>query len=148
EAPRSAGEPGSALVLLGGTGPLRCRRPPGKGAGARGRSVPPRRPNRHGRGPVRRRSRRCAPYPPFFPRRTGTGVLTRRYCHPVTLLREIFTGIGTLLRGFGMILRRPKLFLLGALPPLLTSVLFLIALIALLARIDDLTAWMTPFADG
>lgn len=66
----------------------------------------------------------------------------------MTLLREIFTGIGTLLRGFGMILRRPKLFLLGALPPLLTSVLFLIALIALLARIDDLTAWMTPFADG
>src|SRR5690606_34646069 len=103
--------------------------------------------------PARPRSRpppfaACAPYPPFFLRRTGTGVLTRRYCRPVTLLREIFTGIGTLLRGFGMILRRPKLFLLGALPPLLTSVLFLVVLIALLARIDDLTAWMTPFADG
>ena len=64
----------------------------------------------------------------------------------MTLLREIFTGIGTLLRGFSMILRRPKLFFLGALPPFLTSILFVIALIALLVRLDDLTTWMTPFA--
>ncbi len=71
----------------------------------------------------------------------------RRYCRPVTLLREIFTGVGALLRGFGMILRRPKLFLLGALPPLITSILFLVALIALVAQIDPLVSWMTPFAD-
>ncbi len=53
-----------------------------------------------------------------------------------------------LLRGFATVLRRPKLFLLGALPPLVTSVLFLAALIALLVNIDDIAAWMTPFADG
>ncbi|TDQ53657.1 EI24 domain-containing protein [Actinorugispora endophytica] len=62
-----------------------------------------------------------------------------------TPLREILTGIGTLFRGFGLILRRPRLFLLGAIPPLITSVLFLAALIALIARIDELVVWMTPF---
>ncbi|GAA3750428.1 CysZ protein [Spinactinospora alkalitolerans] len=63
-------------------------------------------------------------------------------------LREIFTGIGVLLRGFGMILRRPRLFVLGAIPPLFTSILFLVALVALIMSVDDLVAWMTPFADG
>ncbi|MEY9213575.1 EI24 domain-containing protein [Thermobifida halotolerans] len=66
----------------------------------------------------------------------------------MTFLREILTGVGALLRGFGMVLRRPKLFFLGALPPLITSILFLVVLVALLARIDDIVAWMTPFADG
>ncbi|GLU46627.1 EI24 domain-containing protein [Nocardiopsis ansamitocini] len=63
-------------------------------------------------------------------------------------LREIFTGVGVLLRGFGMIVRRPRLFLLGAIPPLITSVVFLGALITLLSQIDDIAVWMTPFAQG
>nr|WP_281381939.1 EI24 domain-containing protein [Nocardiopsis mwathae] len=51
-------------------------------------------------------------------------------------------------RGFGMVVRRPRLFLMGAIPPLITSVLFLIALITLLVNIDDIVTWMTPFAEG
>lgn len=71
---------------------------------------------------------------------------TRRYCRPVTTpLREILTGVGVLFRGFGMIVRRPRLFLLGALPPLITSVLFLAALITLITQIGDLVTWLTPF---
>ncbi|CAM4059033.1 EI24 domain-containing protein [Nocardiopsis gilva] len=63
-------------------------------------------------------------------------------------IRDMFSGVGMLFRGFGMVVRRPKLFLMGAIPPLITSVLFLIALITLLMNIDDLVTWMTPFAQG
>ncbi|MFC7327828.1 EI24 domain-containing protein [Marinactinospora rubrisoli] len=63
-------------------------------------------------------------------------------------VREVLTGVGALLQGFGLILRRPKLFLLGAIPPLITSVLFVIALVLLIANAPELVAWMTPFADG
>ncbi|CAM3794904.1 EI24 domain-containing protein [Nocardiopsis rhodophaea] len=63
-------------------------------------------------------------------------------------IRDTFSGVGALFRGFGMVLRRPKLFLMGAIPPLITSVLFLIALITLLVNITDLVTWMTPFAEG
>ncbi|MBB4933587.1 CysZ protein [Lipingzhangella halophila] len=65
-----------------------------------------------------------------------------------TPISDTFSGLGALLRGLGTVLRKPKLFLLGATPPLVTSVLFLVALIALIGRIEDITAWMTPFADG
>ncbi|RNL84813.1 EI24 domain-containing protein [Halostreptopolyspora alba] len=64
-----------------------------------------------------------------------------------TPISEAFSGTGALLRGLGTVLRRPRLFLLGATPPLITSVLFLLALLALIGRIEDITAWMTPFAD-
>lgn len=47
-----------------------------------------------------------------------------------------------------MVLRRPKLFVLGAIPPLITSILFVVALVALVLNLDDLTTWMTPFASG
>ncbi len=63
-------------------------------------------------------------------------------------ISEAFSGVGTLLRGLGAVLRKPKLFLLGAAPPLIMSVLFLIALLALFGRIEGITAWMTPFAEG
>ena len=39
------------------------------------------------------------------------------------LLREFGLGVGLLGRGLGLIVRRPRLFLLGALPPLVTSVI-------------------------
>lgn len=63
-------------------------------------------------------------------------------------VREIFTGAGVLLRGFGMVVRRPKLFALGAVPPLITSILFVIALVVFFMYADALSVWLTPFADG
>ncbi|WP_017537123.1 EI24 domain-containing protein [Nocardiopsis halophila] len=65
----------------------------------------------------------------------------------ISAVRDVFSGAGLLLRGAGMVLSRPKLFFLGAIPPLFTSLLFLGALIALLLNIGDLAAWATPFAD-
>lgn len=61
-------------------------------------------------------------------------------------VREAFAGFGTLLRGLGIVLRRPRLFFLGALPALITSLLFLAALVTLLLNLEDLVAWATPFA--
>ncbi|RCV54028.1 EI24 domain-containing protein [Marinitenerispora sediminis] len=63
-------------------------------------------------------------------------------------VREVLTGAGALLQGFSLILRRPKLFVLGAIPPLVTSVLFVVALVLLITNAADLVAWMTPFADN
>jgi CysZ protein len=47
-----------------------------------------------------------------------------------------------------MVLRRPRLFVLGALPPLLTSVVFVLVLVILVLRLDEIVGWLTPFADG
>lgn len=66
----------------------------------------------------------------------------------ITPIRDTISGAGDLLRGAGIILRRPKLFLLGALPPLVTSILFATALVALLLSVSDLVTWLTPFASG
>ncbi|WP_461001739.1 EI24 domain-containing protein [Streptomonospora sediminis] len=65
-----------------------------------------------------------------------------------TPLRDFFTGIGILFQGAGLVMRSPRLFVLGAIPPLITSVLFVIGFVALILNLDDLTAWLTPFADG
>ncbi|MDT0302432.1 EI24 domain-containing protein [Streptomonospora wellingtoniae] len=65
-----------------------------------------------------------------------------------TPLRDLFSGVGVLLKGAGMVIRNPRLFVLGMIPPLVTSLLFVAAFAALLLNIDDLTAWLTPFADG
>nr|WP_275588505.1 EI24 domain-containing protein [Microlunatus panaciterrae] len=51
-------------------------------------------------------------------------------------------------RGLGLVVRRPRLFLWGALPPLITSIVFLAALVALATQIEPITAWLTPFAAG
>lgn len=61
---------------------------------------------------------------------------------------EFMGGVLTLLRGAGIVLRRPRLFLLGALPALATSLLFLAALVALVLNLTDLVAWLSPFAAG
>ena len=61
-------------------------------------------------------------------------------------VREVFGGFGVLLRGLAIVLRKPRLFLLGALPALVTSLLFLAALITLAVNLTDLVAWATPFA--
>ncbi|GAA4891026.1 EI24 domain-containing protein [Streptomonospora salina] len=45
-----------------------------------------------------------------------------------------------------MVLRNPRLFVLGIVPPLITSLLFAAALVALLFGVEDLSVWLTPFA--
>lgn len=64
-----------------------------------------------------------------------------------TFFREIFGGVGALARGFVLLLRRPRLFLLGAIPPFITSLLFLALFIALVLNVEDLSAWATPFSE-
>jgi CysZ protein len=61
---------------------------------------------------------------------------------------ELVVGAGLLGRGLRLITRRPRLFLLGAIPPLITSVIFTGLLIALITQLDPAVDWLTPFADG
>ncbi|MDE3721633.1 EI24 domain-containing protein [Nocardiopsis sp. N85] len=49
-------------------------------------------------------------------------------------------------RGFALLLRRPRLFVLGALPALITSLLFLALFVVLVINLTDLAEWATPFA--
>lgn len=50
-------------------------------------------------------------------------------------------------QGLVLLLRSPRLLLLGAVPAVLTALLLLGSLAALVVWIDDLSAWATPFAD-
>lgn len=63
-------------------------------------------------------------------------------------MSSFFAGFRTLGTGFGIILRSPKLLLLGALPALISAVLLLGGLGTLIYFSPDLVTWMTPFADG
>ncbi|WP_304453577.1 EI24 domain-containing protein [Nocardiopsis sp. YSL2] len=63
-----------------------------------------------------------------------------------TFFREIFGGVGALARGFVLLLRKPRLFLLGAIPPFITSLLFLALFVALVLNVEDFSTWATPFA--
>lgn len=57
-------------------------------------------------------------------------------------------GVRALGSGTGIILRSPKLLLLGAIPALISTLLLLGSLGTLIYFSGDLTSWMTPFADG
>jgi CysZ protein len=61
-------------------------------------------------------------------------------------LRDALGGAGTLFRGAARVLRTPRLFLLGAVPPLITSLVFVTALVILIANTSGLVAALTPFA--
>lgn len=65
----------------------------------------------------------------------------------LNLFREFFGGVGALLRGFALLMRRPRLFFLGALPALITSLVFVALFVLLVVNLTDLVAWATPFAD-
>lgn len=62
-------------------------------------------------------------------------------------LRELIIGAGLLARGLRLIAARPRLFLLGAIPPAITSVIFTGVLVALITQLDPVVDWLTPFAD-
>jgi CysZ protein len=66
----------------------------------------------------------------------------------VAVATEALAGAALLGRGLGLIARRPKLFLLGALPPLVTSTLFVVVLVLLFTRGDAVVVALTGFADG
>jgi CysZ protein len=61
---------------------------------------------------------------------------------------EFLGGVGLLGRGLGLVVQRRRLFLTGALPPLITSVLLTGLLVLLFVELDPLTRWLTPFVDG
>nr|WP_294691844.1 EI24 domain-containing protein [uncultured Friedmanniella sp.] len=60
---------------------------------------------------------------------------------------EALAGAALLGRGLSLVARRPKLFLLGAIPPLVTSTLFVVVLVLLFTRGDAVVAALTGFAD-
>ncbi len=60
---------------------------------------------------------------------------------------ELGIGVGLLGRGLALIVRRPRLFLLGAIPPAISSVIFVGVLVVLFAELDPLVRVVTPFAD-
>jgi CysZ protein len=74
-----------------------------------------------------------------------SGSLTEK---PRPALGELVAGAGLLTRGMSLIVRRPRLFLLGAIPPAITSVIFTGLLIALVTQLEPAVEWLTPFADG
>lgn len=59
---------------------------------------------------------------------------------------EVLGGAGLLGRSASFLLRRSRLFWLGAVPPLVTSVVFVVLLVLLVAELPALTTWLTPFA--
>jgi CysZ protein len=60
---------------------------------------------------------------------------------------ELAAGASLLPRGLSLIVRRPRMFLLGAIPPLITSVIFVGVLLLLFTQLDWLAEALTPFAD-
>jgi CysZ protein len=66
---------------------------------------------------------------------------------PVTAFREFATGAGLLGRGLGLVLRSPRLLLLGLLPAVVSGILYIVALVFLIRYLPDLSAQATWFAD-
>jgi CysZ protein len=63
-------------------------------------------------------------------------------------MRDFITGTRYFCRGFGLLVRRPKLLLIGMLPAVLTTVILLGGMIALIVNVGHLAALVTPFANG
>lgn len=61
---------------------------------------------------------------------------------------EAVSGLALLARGFGFMIRRPRNFLLGAVPPAITSAVFVTILVVLIAEIGPIAETLTPFARG
>lgn len=63
------------------------------------------------------------------------------------MIGDIARGAGLLIRGIGMVIARPRLMGLGMLPPLITSVLMIAALIGLGFSVDSIITALTGFMD-
>lgn len=64
------------------------------------------------------------------------------------LVTEAVGGAGLLLKGAGFLTRRPRLFWLGAVPPLFMSVVFVVVIVVLIMNATAIGTAITPFADG
>lgn len=62
-------------------------------------------------------------------------------------MRDFFLGVRFFCRGPGILLRSPRLLLIGVLPAVLTTLLLTGGMVALFGWVDDLAALVTPFAD-
>lgn len=65
--------------------------------------------------------------------------------NPIT---EAVGGAALLLNGARFLIKRPRLFWLGAVPPLIMSVIFAALLAVLITQLGVITTGITPFADG
>jgi CysZ protein len=65
-----------------------------------------------------------------------------------TVITEAIGGAALLLKGVRFLAQRPRLFWLGAVPPLIMSVVFAALLVLLITRLTDIGEAITPFADG
>lgn len=65
-----------------------------------------------------------------------------------TAVSEFVAGARLLGRGLGLVARRRRLFWLGALPPLVMSVLFTAILVVGVINLPAISTALTPFADG
>jgi len=63
-------------------------------------------------------------------------------------VREFLTGAALLPRGLSLVARRPRLFGLGAIPPAITSVIFVAVLVVVILQLEPIVGWLTPFADA
>lgn len=61
---------------------------------------------------------------------------------------EVRTGFGSLRQGFSFVLSRPRHLVMGAIPPLITSVLLAAFLILVWVNAGAVAETMTPFADA
>ena len=64
------------------------------------------------------------------------------------MLRQFFSGVGLLARGFGFWRRRPAVMWLGLIPAAIVFVLVVAGLVALGIQLPALVEWATPFADA
>ena len=60
---------------------------------------------------------------------------------------EFLGGVGLIARGASLLLRTPRLFVLGALPPLISSLVFLAVMIILAFQAERIVLALTPFLD-
>lgn len=64
------------------------------------------------------------------------------------MITEAVGGASLLVRGLRFLAQRPRLFWLGAVPPLIMSVVFAVLLVLLVTRLAEIGDAITPFADG
>ncbi|WP_243710829.1 EI24 domain-containing protein [Actinomadura sp. KC216] len=62
-------------------------------------------------------------------------------------VKDLFNGVGYLLRGIAWMARHPAQWLFGLIPALIVLTVYVTALVFLAFQIDDLAGWVTGFAD-
>ncbi|MGH3241573.1 MAG: EI24 domain-containing protein [Spirillospora sp.] len=62
-------------------------------------------------------------------------------------IKDLFNGVGYLLRGIAWMARHPAQWLFGLIPALIVLSVYVTALVFLAFQIDDLAGWVTGFAD-